>query len=583
MQKNYCDYKSYMIDRYGHALFRIPIDLGLGCPNREADGSGGCSFCPTHGARAQQTVQSESIEEQVADAIQFATRRYRAKKFAAYFQAYTSTFAPQSEQRQLFERVLRAHPFDAIFVGTRPDCLDDDTLDFLCELNKTTEVWVELGVQTAHDATLARVNRGHDWASSERAIRLLKERGLSVAAHIILGLPGETAAQASQTADALAQLPIDGVKIHNLHIIKDTQLAREYSEAPFPVLAPFEYAEQVIDFMRRMPARIPIMRMQTDTPDAERIAPNWLIEKGQFIEYVDHQLHFREQQQGDLFDTATARPSPVTPQIKKTGDESITFFSPDFKEHYHSPTGARQESLGKFIEPSGILSLAKERPIQLLDVCFGLGYNSLLTLEQAGQHSVQPLTIHALEIDRRIIRQAAEQLPQDPNAAFDWNQALFSLYQTGRFQWGGHQIILHIGDARYTLPRLDAEFDIVFLDAFSTQRNAELWTVEFLTELHKKMTSKATLLTYCAALPVRSGMREAGFQIGETAPIGRTRGGTIASKSAIQESLPISDKELAMLETSRGIPYHDPELCWPNRHILRHRQATIEQFKAPNR
>ena len=235
MQNPFYTYKQFMIDRYGEPLFRVPIDLEFGCPNRQQDGSGGCTFCPENGARSQQTLNSVSIENQVHDAVEFSRRRYRAKKFMAYFQAYTSTFATASEQRDLYARVLRNEQFDAVSVGTRPDCLSDETLDFLCELNRSMEVWVELGVQTANNETLKKINRGHSWEQSRDAILRLNERGLKVAVHVILGFAGETAA-IFKTAESLAELPIDGIKLHNLHLIS-TQLAREHDDSPFHLFA----------------------------------------------------------------------------------------------------------------------------------------------------------------------------------------------------------------------------------------------------------------------------------------------------------------------------------------------------------
>ncbi len=581
MQNPFYTYKQFMIDQYGEALFRVPIDLEFGCPNRNPDGSGGCTFCPENGARSQQTLNSDSIEAQVHDAVEFSRRRYRAKKFMAYFQAYTSTFATASAQRNLYERVLLNEKFDAVSIGTRPDCLSNETLDYLCELNRSMEVWVELGVQTTNDETLKKINRGHTWEQSREAILKLNERGLKVAVHVILGFDGETATDFKNTAESLAKLPIDGIKIHNLHLISGTQLARDFEQKPFHLFGPHEYAEHVIDFIRRMPSNIPIMRISTDTPDSNLIAPIWDMEKGQFLEYVTQQMIFREYVQGDLFEAKDSSDEKSGEQEAVfTDDGSVTFFSEDFKEHYHASIGARTEAEEKFLGPSKLEDRLKIGEVRLLDVCFGLGYNSLCALNLAKRIGGS-LKIDALEIDRRVVRNAAKNVPASENDQFCWNAALSDLYENAVWENGNCSVKMHWGDARWNLQNLpDSSFDLIYLDAFSTQKCSELWTVEFFKELHRVMKPNAALFTYCAALPVRSGLFEAGFFVGETEPVGRARGGTIASKNGDDIILKISAEELDSIQNStRGFPYHDPNLCWTNKHILRARQDRVVAAK----
>ncbi len=293
-------HKQYMIDTYGYPLYRIPIDLALGCPHRRIDGAGGCSFCPEHGARAAQTMRSETIEEQVSSGVAFARDRYNAEHLMAYAQAFTGTFATESEQRVTYERILKMFEFDAISIGTRPDCLQKTTLNFLCELNQRLEVWIELGVQTVHDATLKRINRGHGWEASRKAIVALKARGIKTAVHVILGLPGETPKDFNTTAETLARFPIDGIKIHNLHVIKGTALAEEFKRDPFPVYDEHEYADILIDFLRRIPASVAVIRVNTDTPESELIAPHWNISKPIFRDYVIAEMIRKGIRQGDL-------------------------------------------------------------------------------------------------------------------------------------------------------------------------------------------------------------------------------------------------------------------------------------------
>ena len=293
-----------MIDRYGTPMFRVPIDLGFGCPHRNADGSGGCTFCYEDGGRAEQTLVANSVKEQINGGIAFAESRYSATKFMAYIQAFTGTFASASKQRKIYEDLLREYPFDAVSIGTRPDCLPPATLEFLNELSQKLEVWIELGVQTTHDKTLKRINRGHTWESSKNAIMKLHDMGIMVAVHLMVGLPGESSDDNIKTTERIAELPINGVKIHNLHIMRGTELEREFKEAPFTIYTEDEYAEIVIDMLRRLPPDIAIMRINTDTPADRLIAPHWQMSKPAFINYVVNTMNKRNMRQGDLYTTS---------------------------------------------------------------------------------------------------------------------------------------------------------------------------------------------------------------------------------------------------------------------------------------
>jgi len=619
MNTPYRQYKDYMRERYGDALFRVPIDFNLGCPNREADGSGGCTFCNARGSKAVQTLGRDSVEEQMAEAIRFARERYGAKKFMAYIQAFSATFGPKQRPRYL--ELLNAFDFTAVSIGTRPDCLTPQAYEFLTGLNEQIEVWVELGVQTVHDRTLKRINRGHDWASSEKAIRNLHDAGIKVAVHTILGLPGETARDFQQTADTLAALPIDAVKVHNLHIEKGTTLALEHALTPLPVFMEYEFAEHLMDFIRRLPPDIPIMRLTTDTLDDELIAPRWHMAKGQFKEYVIRQMICREWRQGDLYGNGKPEAGNGKPGIEglnenlrrvETEDGSVTFWNEEYREHYHTPAGARLEAEEKYLVPGKLKARLAQGDVALLDVCFGLGYNSLAAMNLAAQGTrheasviserstadgsagavpsmdagdvVSPkLTITALEMDRRVVREASRNMQPAATDTFDWRQALADLHEKARCLMPHASCLIHWGDARYTITKLEDETcDLVFLDAFSTQRNSELWTVDFFRQLKRVMKPDAVLLTYCAAIPVRAGLLEAGFFVGETDPVGRARGGTIAAMREADIEIPLPDHEVQMIrQTTRGLPYRDPYSVWTNKEILRERQERILQFKLP--
>lgn len=582
MKLPFTSYKEFMIERHGAPLHRVPIDFNFGCPNREADGSGGCTFCNIRGSAAVQTLGAQTVEEQMHAAIDFARRRYGAKKFMAYIQAFSATFG--KTQQPLYLNLLDQFPFTAVSIGTRPDCITPQAIDFLTELNQHIEVWVELGVQTIHDSTLERINRGHDWASSEQAINALHNANIPIALHAILGLPGETSTHFQATANRFAQLPIQAVKIHNLHIEKGTTLALEHALTPLPVFKEHDFAEHLIDFIRRMPPNLPIMRLTTDTLDHELIAPRWHMDKMKFRNYVIAQMEAREWRQADLF-PGYQHPEPPTPlplNPVTTQDGSTTFWNETVKEHYHTRAGARLEAQGKYIQPARLPEQLNQQPLHLLDICFGLGYNSLTALNTA-PHSPHPIRITALEMDRRVVRHAAETLPPHPDDTFDWAATLQDLYQHGHAQPLPNQSIqMHWGDARHTITLLpDASVDLIFLDAFSSPRNSECWTLHFFQQIKRVMRPNAQLFTYAAAGPIRAGLIQAGFHVGETTPVGRPRSGTQATlnPTLIQQPLP-TDEHNTLATATRGIPFHDPQLVWTHREIIRDREQRVLQFKA---
>jgi radical SAM protein (TIGR01212 family) len=566
-------YKQWMIERYGDALFRVPVEIASTCPH------GRCSFCSENGARARQTRRQESPIEQIEAAIKFSKRRYKAQKLMLYIQAFTADLT-NPDQQELILQCLINYRFEAISIGTRPDCLPEAALRFLETLKEKVEVWVELGVQTANDETLKRINRGHNWECSKKAILALAERGIHVAPHVIIGLPDESSKDWNCTAEELAKLPIAGIKIHNLHIVKGTRLA---GNTP-PVLNHWEYAEALMEFLRRIPAGIPVMRISTDTPDEELVAPHWHLEKGQFLDYVIQQMTMREIRQGDLFETGNLKlETGMTPV--KTDDGSITFFSEDWKEHYHTKTGARLEAEKKFVEPSKLADKLQTGNLKILDVCFGLGNNTLAALQsrtgfqpvQTGKMPVpHSIDITALEMDKRVVRAAAEFFQTLETDPVNWRKVLSELLQSDQSAIGNHQLSILWGDARWLIQNLAANsFDVVFHDPFSSQHCPELWTVEFFQQLYRVMKPDGVLLTYASALPVRGAMLEAGFVIGETHPGQQMGNGTIAAKRPEDIEFPI----LGNFDQRRSIPYRDPHLCATSKTILRNRQEASEITK----
>lgn len=574
-------YKQFMLQRYGTPLFRIPVDTGYRCPHRRQDGSGGCDFCAGDGARAIQTRGRDDIIAQVRQAVRFAKERYRARRFLLYLQAFTPSQMSVPVLDELLQTVHDQYPFDVLSLGARPDCLSRELLDYLGSLSPRIEAWVELGVQTVHDDTLLRIHRGHDQACSDRAVQRLNKAGIPAIVHTILGLPGETEAHFRQTAQMLARRDIQGIKIHNLHVIKGTPLATRFHAAPFPVYDHYAYGEILMDFLRRLPADLPVMRINTDTPPAQLEAPHWAVTKGQFRAYIVEQMINREWAQGDLTARGADKPSRPVPEPVFAEDGSFTFWSDDFREHYHAPVGAWTEATRKYAAPGRLRERLEGGPVHLLDVCFGLGWNSFSACRQAVMTDKNLLRIDALEMDRRVVRGAAGHMNLPAAAALNWSQCLRQLYDDARCRQRRFEIFMHWGDARYTVRQMPCgQYDLIFLDPFSTQRNSPLWTVDFFCLLRAGMKPDGMLLTYCAAIPVRAGLLEAGFHVGETYPVGRSRGGTIAvlNPDLVGRPLPQRDGYL-IRESHRGIPYRDPGLCASNSEILRNRQQEILEAK----
>jgi radical SAM protein (TIGR01212 family) len=210
----------------------------------------------------------------------------------AYLQTFTNTSTSVEELALTVDRILGLHNFRAISLGTRPDCLGEEVIEYLQQLNNRLDVWLELGVQTSHDSTLELINRGHDWQCSRDAILRLERAGLNIAAHCIFGLPGETNNHFDTTVERLNELPVHALKFHNLHIIKNTVLAKLYETQPFPLLSEHQYCDVLLYLLPKVLANRPIIRLTTDTEQNQLIAPQWSMSKGQFRSFLFKQIRF---------------------------------------------------------------------------------------------------------------------------------------------------------------------------------------------------------------------------------------------------------------------------------------------------
>ena len=556
MKMPYLSYKTFMQERYGEALFSIPINLEYGCPNRDQDGKGGCTFCPEHGARAAQIADAQSIEEQVKKAIAFAKRRYKARSFALYLQAYTNTFATLKAQQKAYEHVLHLHDFKAIYIGTRPDCLGDATLDYLVTLNQTCEVVVELGVQTLHDPSLRRINRGHDTACSLQAIQRLKDRGLRVHVHLMIGFVDETPLMWQKSIETLVALGVDGIKFHNLHIIKNTKLALEYACQPFDLLDEYEYAQILIELLRYIPSNVPIIRLHTDTPSHELLTPKWQMQKGMFSEYLIKTMRYRGIVQGDAIEKVTTLVPPIAQKPLVLEDRSISFWNDTYGDYYHPKTGAFIQAKELFFNHSNFKKRLKEGNVAILDIGFGMGYNSLECLKYAQESAQNNLCVVAIDQDRMLLQRSANVVLDTLHATL-----LRDLFAMGAYHSEQADVTFLNGEARYFIPHLDGVFDIIFLDPFLESNNASLISVDFFKKLIHVLKPEGVLIASTSLRATQVGLHLAGFK---TTPVLLNHGDIKGIVATISSSF-IDEKDRA---------YHDPFLRWSDKKIESERQKS---------
>lgn len=298
-EKRYLTFNQHLKDTFGEKVYKITIDAGFTCPNRDGTcGLDGCIYC--YGDReVSRLVDCASIQTQIREGMLAIHKRYHANKFLAYFQSYTNTYGPVAQLTQLYQAALEIEGIVGLSIGTRPDCVGDDVLELLDFLAQTTYLWVEYGLQSAHDATLKRIQRGHDFAAFLDAVQRTKKRPhIKICVHVILGLPGETKDEMLETARVLSDLNIDGVKIHSAHVLKHTQLADMYRQGTYQVLELPEYIDLVCDFLEHLAPHIIIHRLVGDAPRERYIAPEWCMQKSEALRQIEEELERRNSYQG---------------------------------------------------------------------------------------------------------------------------------------------------------------------------------------------------------------------------------------------------------------------------------------------
>lgn len=295
----YLDLNSYLRRRCGERVQKITLDAGLTCPNRDGRvGLGGCLYCNARGSGTGAWGRGLGITEQLKEGLTRLKRRYGARKFIAYFQSFSNTYAPLERLTRLYQEALAFPEVVGLSIGTRPDCLADEVLDLLAGYAQDRLVWLELGLQSAHDATLKRLNRGHDVACFTEAVGRAAARGLEVVAHIILGLPGEGPEEVAGSAAYLAGLPLQGVKIHLLYVIRGSGLAVLYQDGKYQCLKEADYVRQVVDFIELLPPHLVIHRLTGDPHPQELLAPSWCLNKSRVLRLIKEECARRGSRQG---------------------------------------------------------------------------------------------------------------------------------------------------------------------------------------------------------------------------------------------------------------------------------------------
>jgi len=304
--RRFNSYNNYFTKQFGGRVQKISIDAGFSCPNRDGKiSTGGCTFCSNEAFNPSYCNPEKSIKQQIEEGIEFHQRRYRrANQYLAYFQPFSNTYKPLEELKNIYAQALEMPEIAGIVIGTRPDIVNNCILQLLKEIQQMHYVMLEYGVESVYDETLKRVNRGHDFATAEKAIRMTADYGIPCGAHFIFGLPGETKTMMLDAADIISKLPLTTVKFHQLQIFKDTKMAEEYLQHPehFHFFDLEEYIDFVIDFAERLNPDIVIERFAGEVPPRYLVSEPWMkLRYDEVLCRIEKRMEERRTYQGRLF------------------------------------------------------------------------------------------------------------------------------------------------------------------------------------------------------------------------------------------------------------------------------------------
>jgi len=288
--------------RYGERIHKLAIDAAFTCPNRDGSkGIGGCTFCNNQ-SFSPNSRQPASLQQQIAAGRRVIRKRTGARKYLAYFQAYTNTYADVDDLRELYDRALAEHDVIGLSIGTRPDCVPDKVLDLLLEYQQAGhEIWLELGLQSSFNDTLERVNRGHDYQDYVTAVTAARSRNLQVCTHLIAGLPGETAEHVYTSLQRVLELGVDGLKIHPRNVVKETVLANQWRRQAYAPIDMDDYVQLVADMVEQTPAGVIYHRLTGTASESILLAPSWCSMKWRVLNAIANELRRRESYQGKAF------------------------------------------------------------------------------------------------------------------------------------------------------------------------------------------------------------------------------------------------------------------------------------------
>ncbi|MBA4602280.1 TIGR01212 family radical SAM protein [Thermoactinomyces mirandus] len=297
--KRYHTWNWHLRQVFGQKIFKVALDGGFTCPNRDGKVAiGGCTFCSARGSGDFAGNRRDDLLKQFHEVKNRMHSKWPEAKYLGYFQAFTNTYAPVEVLREMYELILRQDGVVGLNIATRPDCLPEDVIEYLAELNKRTYLWIELGLQTIHEKTSALINRGHDTACFLEAVDKLRRHGIRICAHIIHGLPGETEEMMLKTVSACAHMDIQGIKIHLLHLLKKTPMVKQYEAGLFKPMKKDRYVRLVADSLELFPPDVIIHRVTGDGPPDLLIEPKWSLKKWEVLNAIDAELKQRNSWQG---------------------------------------------------------------------------------------------------------------------------------------------------------------------------------------------------------------------------------------------------------------------------------------------
>lgn len=296
--KRYNQYSAHLKNKFGVKVYKITLDAGFSCPNRDGTISqGGCIFCDEGGSFSQAHSNLLSVEEQIEQGVKSLSQRFKAQKFMSYFQAYSNTYKPVNELEKIYNSSLNHKDIVGISIGTRPDCVDEEKLNLISSYKDDYYTWIEYGLQSIHDKTLKKINRGHDFDCFLKAYEMTKNKGINVCVHVILNL-WETHDEMIETAKKLAELEVDGIKLHMLCALENTRLANIYEQGGIDFMSEEDYIQTVCDFLEYLPKTTTIHRLAGNGLKKNLIAPKWLGKKMDCLNKIDRELLKRGSCQG---------------------------------------------------------------------------------------------------------------------------------------------------------------------------------------------------------------------------------------------------------------------------------------------